>query len=154
MTRSSEQKKTLRGLFYAATLGSKAAAEKVKQAIESLRVGRPRRKPAAPRKAAPIIRKATPAARPAAAASKAHQGDDGSNLMAARAYADRVRLKARILAHAQNGNATPSEIAFCKMAARLPRRRPTEANTLREWRAYAATVESLKAAINKTKVRF
>ena len=153
MTRSSEQKKSLRGLFYAATLGSKAAAEKVKQAIESLRVGRPRRKPAAPRKAAPIIRKATPAARPAAA-SKAHQGDDGSNLMAARAYADRVRLKARILAHAQNGNATPSEIAFCKLAARLPRRRPTEANTLREWRAYAAAVESLKAAINKTKVRF
>ena len=148
MTRSSEQKKSLRGLFYAATLGSKAAAEKVKQAIESLRVGRPRRKPAAPRKAAPIIRKATPAA------SKAHQGDDGSNLMAARAYADRVRLKARILAHAQNGNATPSEIAFCKLAAKLPRRRPTEANTLREWRAYAAAVESLKAAINKTKVRF
>ena len=148
MTRSSEQKKSLRGLFYAATLGSKAAAEKVKQAIESLRVGRPRRKPAAPRKAAPIIRKATPAA------SKAHQGDDGSNLMAARAYADRVRLKARILAHAQNGNATPSEIAFCKLAARLPRHRPTEANTLREWRAYAAAVESLKAAINKTKVRF
>ena len=148
MTRSSEQKKSLRGLFYAATLGSKAAAEKVKQAIESLRVGRPRRKPAAPRKAAPIIRKATPAA------SKAHQGDDGSNLMAARAYADRVRLKARILAHAQNGNAKPSEIAFCKLAAKLPRRRPTEANTLREWRAYAAAVESLKAAINKTKVRF
>ena len=148
MTRSSEQKKTLRGLFYAATLGSKAAAEKVKQAIESLRVGRPRRKPAAPRKAAPIIRKATPAA------SKAHQGDDGSNLMAARAYADRVRLKARILAHAQNGNATPSEIAFCKLAARLPRHRPTEANTLREWRAYAAAVQTLKAAINKTKVRF
>ena len=150
MTRSSEQKKSLRGLFYAATLGSKAAAEKVKQAIESLRVGRPRRKPAAPRKAAPIIRKAAPAA----AASKAHQGDDGSNLMAARAYADRVRLKARILAHAQNGNATPSEIAFCKLAAKLPRHRPTEANTLREWRAYAAAVESLKAAINKTKVRF
>ena len=148
MTRSSEQKKSLRGLFYAATLGSKAAAEKVKQAIESLRVGRPRRKPAAPRKAAPIIRKATPAA------SKAHQGDDGSNLMAARAYADRVRLKARILAHAQNGNATPSEIAFCKLAARLPRHRPTEANTLREWRAYAAAVQTLKAAINKTKVRF
>ena len=148
MTRSSEQKKSLRTLFYAATLGSKAAAEKVKQAIESLRVGRPRRKPAAPRKAAPIIRKATPAA------SKAHQGDDGSNLMAARAYADRVRLKARILAHAQNGNATPSEIAFCKLAARLPRHRPTEANTLREWRAYAAAVQTLKAAINKTKVRF
>ena len=148
MTRSSEQKKSLRGLFSAATLGSKAAAEKVKQAIESLRVGRPRRKPAAPRKAAPIIRKATPAA------SKAHQGDDGSNLMAARAYADRVRLKARILAHAQNGNATPSEIAFCKLAARLPRHRPTEANTLREWRAYAAAVQTLKAAINKTKVRF
>ena len=150
MTRSSEQKKSLRGLFYAATLGSKAAAEKVKQAIESLRVGRPRRKPAAPRKAAPIIRKAAPAA----AASKAHQGDDGSNLMAARAYADRVRLKARILAHAQNGNATPSEIAFCKLAAKLPRHRPTEANTLREWRAYAAAVESLKPAINKTKVTF
>ena len=150
MTRSSEQKKTLRGLFYAATLGSKAAAEKVKQAIESLRVGRPRRKPAAPRKAAPIIRKAAPAA----AASKAHQGDDGSNLMAARRFADNVRLKARILAHAQNGNATPAEIAFCKLAAKLPRRRPTEANALREWRAYAAAVESLKAAINKTKVRF
>ena len=150
MTRSSEQKKSLRGLFYAATLGSKAAAEKVKQAIESLRVGRPRRKPAAPRKAAPIIRKAAPAA----AASKAHQGDDGSNLMAARAYADRVRLKARILAHAQNCNATPSEIAFCKLAAKLPRHRPTEANTLREWRAYAAAVESLKPAINKTKVTF
>lgn len=154
MTRSSEQKKTLRGLFYAATLGSKAAAEKVKQAIESLRVGRPRRKPAAPRKAAPIIRKATPAARPAAAVSKAHQGDDGSNLMAARAYADRVRLHARIIASAQNRNATSAEVTFCKLAAQLPRRRPTEASTLREWRAYAAAVEALKPAINKTKVTF
>ena len=153
MTRSSDQKKTLRGLFYAATLGSKAAAEKVKQAIEALRVGRPRRKPAAPRKAAPIIRKVTPAARPAAAV-KAPKGDNGSSLIAARAYADSVRLKARILAHAQNGNATPSEIAFCKLAARLPRRRPTEASTLREWRAYAAAVESLKPALIKTKVTF
>ena len=154
MTRSSDQKKSLRGLFYAATkLGSKAAAEKVRQTIEALRVGRPR-KAAAPRKAAPVVRKASPAARPAAAVSKAHQGDDGSSLMAARRFADNVRLKARILAHAQNGNATPSEIAFCKLAAKLPRRRPTEANTLREWRAYAAGVESLKGAINKTKVTF
>ena len=109
---------------------------------------------AAPRKAAPTVRKATPAARPAAAATKAHQGDDGSSLMAARRFADNVRLKARILAHAQNGNASPSEIAFCKLAAKLPRRRPTEANPLREWRAYAAAVESLRAAINKTKVTF
>ncbi len=153
MTRSSDQKKSLRGLFYAATLGSKAAAQKVKETLEALRVG-PRRKPAAPRKAAPIIRKATPAARPAATVSKAHQGDDGRSLMAARRFADNVRLKARILAHAQNGNARPSEITFCKLAAKLPRRRPTEANTLREWRAYAATVESLKAAITKTKVTF
>jgi hypothetical protein len=149
MTRSSDQKKSLRGLFYAATLGSKAAAEKVRQTIEALRVGRPR-KAAAPRKAAPIVRKVATVA----TVSKAHQGDDGSSLMAARRYADNVRLKARILAHAQNGNATPSEVTFCKLAAKLPRRRPTEANTLREWRAYAAAVESLKAAITKTKVTF
>jgi hypothetical protein len=153
MTRSSDQKKNLRGLFYAATLGSKAAAEKVKQAIEALRVGRPRRKPAAPRKAAPIIRKVTPAARPAAAV-KAPQGDNGSSLMAARAYADRVRLHARILASAPNRNATPAEITFCKLARTLPARRPNDSTPLREWRAYAAAVESLKAAINKTKVTF
>ena len=153
MTRSSDQKKNLRGLFYAATLGSKAAAEKVKQAIESLRVGRPRRKPAAPRKAAPIVRKVTPAARPAAAV-KAPQGDNGSSLMAARAYADRVRLHARTIASAQNRNATSAEITFCKLAAQLPRRRPTEASTLREWRAYAGAVESLKPALIKTKVTF
>jgi hypothetical protein len=152
MTRSSDQKKNLRGLFYAATLGSKAAAEKVRQTIEALRVGRPR-KAAAPRKAAPIVRKAAPAARPTAV-SKAHQGDNGSALMAARAYADRVRLHARILASAPNRNATPAEVTFCKLAAQLPRRRPNESSPLREWRAYAAAVESLKAAIIKTKVTF
>jgi len=152
MTRSSEQKKSLRGLYYAATLGSKAAAQKVKETLEALRVG-PRRKPAAPRKAAPIIRKATPAARPTAV-SKAHQGDNGSTLMTARGYADRVRLHARIIASAPNRNATPAEITFCKLARTLPARRPNDSTPLREWRAYAAAVESLKAAITKTKVTF
>jgi len=154
MTRSSDQKKNLRGLFYAAQLGSKAAAQKVKATLEALRVGRPRRKPAAPRKAAPIIRKVTPAARPAAAVSKDHQRDNGSTLIAARAYADRVRLHARILASAPNRNATPAEITFCKLARTLPARRPNDSAPLREWRAYAAAVESLKAAITKTKVTF
>ena len=154
MTRSTDQKKTLRGLFYAAQLGSKAAATKVKETLEALRVG-PRRKPAAPapRKAAPVIRKAAPAPKRAAAVRKEPQPVSGNDLLLARDYADRARTKARSLARAVR-NASPAEMSFCRLAAQLPGRRPTEASTLREWRAYAAAVESLKPAITKTGVRF
>lgn len=148
MTRSSDQKKTLRGLYYAAKLGSNTAAQKVKETLEALRVG-PRRKPAAkptPRKAAPVIRKAAVAPKPAKASN-------GNDLLLARDYADRARTKARSLARAVR-NASPAEMSFCRLAAQLPGRRPTEASTLREWRGYAAAVESLKPAITKTGVRF
>ena len=67
--------------------------------------------------------------------------------------ADRARARARAIARAVR-NASPAEMSFCRLAAQLPGRRPTEASTLREWRAYAAAVESLKPAITKTGVRF
>lgn len=146
--RSHTAKSHLRGLYYAAQLGSKAAATKVKETLEALRVG-PRRKPAAkptPRKAAPVIRKATVAPKPAKASN-------GNDLLLARDYADRARTKARSLARAVR-NASPAEMTFCRLAAQLPGRRPTDASTLREWRFYAAAVESLKPAITKTGVRF
>lgn len=144
MTRTSEQKKTLRGLYYAATLGSKAAAQKVKETINALRVG-PRPKPAAkptPRKAAPVIRKAT--ATPKAAPL---ERDNGDRLMAARNF---TREAHRIAEDAFNRyrNAPAPVARLVAAVAALPDI-PTANHSLREWRVFTAKVEAARPTITK-----
>lgn len=140
MTRTSDQKKTLRGLYYAATLGSKYAAQKVKETITSLRVG-PRPKPT-PRKAAPVIRKAT--ATPKAAPL---ERDNGDRLVAARNF---TRDAHRIAEDAFNRyrNAPAPVARLVAAVAALPDI-PTANHSLREWRVFTAKVEAARPTITK-----
>jgi len=144
MTRTTDQKKNLRGLYYAAQLGSQYAATKVKETLESLRVG-PRRKPAAkptPRKAAPVIRKATAAPKAAPL-----ERDNGDRLMAARSFAREARLAARDAVNRYRNKPAPVARLVAAVAA-LPDI-PTANHTLREWRNFTAKVEVARPAIAK-----
>lgn len=134
MTRSTEQKKDLRALYYAAQLGSKPAAQKVKAAFSALRVSS-RRKPA-PRKAAAAHKPAPPLER-----------DNGDRLMAARDFARQAHHAAQD-AFNRYRNA-PEPVARLVAAVSLLPMVPSANHSLRQWRDFTAKIEAARPRVEK-----
>ena len=128
----------------ATRLLSRFTTQQLEQISRTKRITKARPKPA-PRRAPTAVPRKPIAVR------KEPQPVTGNDLLQARDYADRARLKARSICRAVR-NASTAEVNFCKLLAKLPSRRPTESSTLREWRAYTAAVQALKPAILKTGV--
>ena len=147
---STEEKKKLSGLYFAAfRQGSKAAAAALKKGINAVRPAKPATaRPAPSARTSRIVPKIEQAAKVVFGAATA------PDPIKARDYADRARTKARSIACASS-NATPGEMAFCRLVAQLSAlRRPNESATLREWQAYASSVNALRPELEATGINF